>query len=65
MIKNGELTNLKGMIYFTDGFGTFPENKPDYETAFVFIKDGYWNPEVPSWAIKLVLEENEVLENEY
>ena len=65
LIKNGELTNLKGMIYFTDGFGTFPENKPDYETAFVFIKDGYWNPEVPSWAIKLVLEENEVLENEY
>ena len=65
MVNSGEFTNLKGMIYFTDGFGTFPENKPEYETAFVFIKDGYWNPEVPSWAIKLVLEDSEVMENEY
>ena len=65
LVNSGEFTNLKGMIYFTDGFGTFPENKPDYETAFVFVKDGYWNPEVPSWAIKLVLEDSEVLENEY
>ena len=65
LVNSGEFTNLKGMIYFTDGFGTFPENKPEYETAFVFIKDSYWNPEVPSWAIKLVLEDSEVMENEY
>ena len=65
LIESRKFTNLKGMIYFTDGFGTFPENKPDYETAFVFVKDGYWDPEVPSWAIKLVLEEDEVMDNEY
>lgn len=65
MIKNKEFTNLKGLIYFTDGYGTFPERKPDYETAFVFIRDEYDQPEVPVWAIKLVLEENEIYGGKY
>ena len=60
MIKEHEFTNLKGLIYFTDGYGTFPERKPDYETAFVFVRDNYEIPEVPSWAIKLVLEPEEL-----
>ena len=55
-----EFTNLKGLIYFTDGYGTFPSKKPDYDTAFVFIDDEYNNPDVPSWAIKLVLDKNEI-----
>ena len=55
-----EFLNLKGLIYFTDGWGTFPEKKPDFETAFVFIKDDYYNPEVPPWAIKLILQRDEV-----
>lgn len=55
-----EFTNLKGLIYFTDGYGTFPSKKPDYDTAFVFIDDEYNNPDVPSWAIKLVLYKNEI-----
>lgn len=60
MIKNREFTNLKGLIYFTDGYGVFPERQPDYSTAFVFIDDEYNNPEVPVWAIKLVLQRNEI-----
>ena len=60
LIWNREFQNLKGLIYFTDGFGTFPEKKPDYETAFVFIDDEYNNYDVPPWAIKLVLQKNEV-----
>ncbi|MCQ2559045.1 MAG: VWA-like domain-containing protein, partial [Oscillospiraceae bacterium] len=58
--KAGEFTNLKGLIYFTDGWGTFPARKPDYDTAFVFIRDDYYNPEIPSWAIKLVLEKEDI-----
>lgn len=60
MIKNREFTNLKGLIYFTDGYGVFPERQPDYNTAFVFIDDDYNNPEVPVWAIKLVLQRGEI-----
>ena len=58
--KNKEFTNLKGLIYFTDGCGEFPAKKPDYDTAFVFIDDEYNNPDVPPWAIKLVLQKDEI-----
>lgn len=59
LIKNHEFTNLKGLIYFTDGLGKFPACKPDYDTAFVYVDDDYNNPEVPPWAIKLVLQKEE------
>ncbi len=55
-----EFSNLKGLIYFTDGWGTFPAQKPDYETAFVFVDDGMNNYDVPPWAIKLVLQKEEI-----
>ena len=60
LIAQKEFTNLKGLIYFTDGNGTFPAKKPDYETAFVFVEDGFNNPDVPPWAIRLVLRKNEI-----
>lgn len=60
LIKEKEFTNLKGLIYFTDGFGEFPTQKPNYETAFVFIDDEYNNYDVPPWAIKLILKSEEI-----
>lgn len=59
MRKNKEFQNLKGLIYFTDGHGTFPAKKPDFDTAFVFVEDDYNDPDVPPWAIKLVLQRDE------
>lgn len=58
--KNKEFTNLKGLIYFTDGCGEFPAKMPDYDTAFVFVDDEYNNPDVPPWAMKLVLQKDEI-----
>ena len=58
--KEKAFTNLKGLIYFTDGYGAFPAKKPDYDTAFVFVEDEYNNPEVPAWAIRLVLQKDEI-----
>ena len=55
-----EFSNLRGLIYFTDGYGTFPEKMPDYQTAFVFLDDEYNNYDIPPWAIKLVLQTNEI-----
>lgn len=60
LVEIGEFTNLKGLIYLTDGYGAFPAKKPDYETAFVFLDDEPNNYEVPPWAIKLVLRSNEI-----
>ena len=56
--KQGEFTDLRGLLYFTDGFGTFPERMPDYETAFVFMDLGEEHiPPVPPWAMKVVIDE--------
>ena len=60
LIRGEEFTNLKGLIYFTDGYGVFPDHKPDYESAFVFLDNNYGNPLVPPWAIKLVLQNDEI-----
>lgn len=60
LIHKGEFVNLRGLIYFTDGYGTFSERKPEYETAFLFVADEYINPYVPPWAIKLVLQKDEI-----
>lgn len=58
--KEKEFTNLKGLIYFTDGDGTFPQQMPDYPTAFVFVDNDDEPPQVPPWAIRLVLRPNEI-----
>ena len=55
LILEGEFTNLKGLIYFTDGYGPFPVKMPPYETAFVFMREDYSDADVPPWAIKLIL----------
>lgn len=60
LVEIKEFDNLKGLIYFTDGFGTFPAKMPSYDTAFVFVDENYEIPEVPAWAIKLVLRKDEI-----
>lgn len=58
--QQGEFEDLRGLIYFTDGYGRYPANKTDYETAFVFMQEDYRDEDVPPWAIKLILEEAEL-----
>lgn len=61
----GELLNLKGLLYFTDGRGVFPAAKPPYETAFVLHQDAWDTPEVPRWAIKLIVTEDDILDQRF
>ncbi len=59
LIKRGEFTKLKGLIYFTDGLGPFPESAPDFDAAFVFLDDGVKMIQpVPPWAMKVVIDED-------
>ncbi|MCI8887306.1 MAG: metallopeptidase [Hungatella sp.] len=58
----GRFTRLKGLLYFTDGKGIYPVKMPPYDTAFVFIQGQYEDVSVPAWAIKLILEEEELKE---
>ncbi|WP_455032096.1 DUF2201 family putative metallopeptidase [Oribacterium sp.] len=56
--KRGELKNLKGLMYFTDGKGRYPKEAPPYVTAFVFPKgEDIDDDNVPFWAMKLYQKE--------
>lgn len=57
LLDTGEFENLKGLLYFTDGYGIYPAKMPTYQTAFVFMKEDYNDSEVPVWAMKLIVEE--------
>ena len=56
--KNGELTNLNGMLYFTDGMGVYPRKNPEYPVAFIYDSEVLDKiPEVPAWAIRYLMDD--------
>lgn len=59
-IAKGEFENLRGLIYFTDGYGIYPDRMPGYDAIFVFLNEDDKKPEVPVWAIEVVLNEPEL-----
>lgn len=60
--KSRQVASLKGLIYFTDGKGIYPVKAPAYDTAFVFVEDMFSDESVPPWAMKVVLEEEQLME---
>ena len=62
LLAKGEFENLKGLIYFTDGYGVYPQKMPPYDVMFVFLDNGDTSPEVPSWAVKVLLDYEELEE---
>lgn len=64
LCRQKEFVNLKGLIYFTDGYGHYPEKPTDYDTVFVFLDEDDETPKVPVWAIKMVLNREEIAAEE-
>lgn len=60
--ERGELRNLTGLLYFTDGKGIYPKKRPDYPVAFLFLEE-YDETAVPPWAMRLRLEPEEFEKN--
>ncbi|MDD6786165.1 MAG: VWA-like domain-containing protein, partial [Eggerthellales bacterium] len=58
LVEDGAFENLGGLVYFTDGWGDYPEWMPDYKVAFVFYDESYRPEIVPTWAAQIVLDEN-------
>ena len=56
LVASGEFARLGGVLYFTDGYGVFPEKAPDYHVAFVMLRYRYDDINIPRWAIKLILD---------
>ncbi len=66
--QKGEFENLKGLIYFTDGYGIYPERMPDYDVIFAFLDDDDNRMEPPPWALSVTLYDDmleEEKENEH
>ncbi len=59
LCRQGEFENLKGLIYFTDGYGIYPERMPDYKVIFAFPEEDENRSPVPPWSMKVVLEPEE------
>lgn len=57
--KQHTFQKLGGLIYFTDGYGIYPRKPPGYKTAFVFV-DQEEIPGVPAWAMRVVLDGEEI-----
>ena len=55
--RAGDLKHLKGLMYFTDGLGTYPTKPTPYDTAFVFwTEEEHDDRAVPDWCLKLYLQ---------
>lgn len=65
LIEEGNFENLKGLLYFTDGYGVYPERMPPYDVIFAFLNEDERRPAVPHWALSVVLEEEEIIGYEY
>lgn len=61
LLEEGEFTNFKGLIYFTDGYGIYPNTAPDYDCIFAFMAEDNRKPEVPWWAVPVVFGEEDFL----
>lgn len=55
--KHGELRDLRGILYFTDGCGWYPKKEPDYQVWFVMLNGHFDAIDMPDWVHRLVLEE--------
>ena len=60
--SRGDLADLSGLLYFTDGRGTYPATPPPYRCAFAFLDDAGEAAAVPPWAARIVLSSADVME---
>lgn len=60
LVEQGAFEDLGGLVYFTDGWGIYPERRPDYKVAFAFYDDDHRASDVPPWAMQLVLDDDDI-----
>lgn len=63
--KSREFTHLSGILYFTDGLGIYPPQKPDVRTVFIFLNKQFDAIDIPPWAETLVLDTRTPKGNDY
>lgn len=61
-IDAGALSPDCGLLYFTDGEGICPEEKPGWDTALILFGGAWRSRTLPDWAQKLSLREEDILD---
>lgn len=61
LLEERRLTDLRGLLYFTDGQGRFPEKYPGYDVAFIIHNDSLNDVWVPDWAVKVEMQTEEIM----
>lgn len=56
--EKGELGDLQGILYFTDGIGRYPREEPDYQVIFVMLEGTYDTIDMPPWIQRFVLKKD-------
>ena len=56
LLEKNENLNVRVLIYFSDGYGDFPKQKPEYDTVFV-LTESQISSEIPDWIRQIVLTE--------
>ncbi len=57
LLAGGAFHDFRGLLYFTDGLGHFPDRKPSFRTAFIFVGRQAEMPVLPVWAERYQLAE--------
>ena len=52
--EEGVLKQVRGLLYLSDGWGDFPDQVPDYPTAFLLLQEPNL-PKIPAWVTQVLL----------
>ena len=55
---------IRALLYFTDGYGTFPVENPDYKVCFLLYGENAEDIKVPYFAYKIVLDGDDLSQSE-
>ena len=60
LLEDGTLSKVRGLLYLSDGYGDFPDRRPDYPVAFILAdRNGDPAQDLPDWVMALELSEND------
>ena len=55
---------IRALLYFTDGYGTFPAENPDFKVCFLLYGENAEDMKVPYFAYKIVLDDDDLYRKE-
>ena len=62
LVAEGKMRRPRGLLYFTDGMGIYPQKGPEYPVAFMFVDDRYRERPVPGWAMRVTVGSEDIVQ---